>query len=186
MYVLLALRSALLWMLAEVIAEKQNIGLQARVSLLLGPEIERQSCQIINLRHGVTIFREIDALHVALAAVAGLDPRVLKLLGRINRQLVLVLLATVGTKHAPKLPFRTAKKTDQRTFCAIAVLTKHRQLWRIATSRTLPQVIRGLDLLLSQETSLPIHGDEDPLNCGVRGTGRILDDEEKYWSVLSA
>ena len=47
-------------------------------------------------------------------------------------------------------------------------------------------LIRGLDLLLSQETSLPIHVDEDPLTCVVRGTGRILDDEEKYWSVLSA
>jgi rod shape-determining protein MreB len=47
-------------------------------------------------------------------------------------------------------------------------------------------LIRGLDLLLSQETSLPIHVDEDPLTCVVRGTGRILDDEEKYSSVLSA
>src|ERR687889_332946 len=45
-------------------------------------------------------------------------------------------------------------------------------------------LIRGLDLLLSQETSLPIHVDEDPLTCVVRGTGKILDDEKKYWSVL--
>ena len=47
-------------------------------------------------------------------------------------------------------------------------------------------LIRGLDLLLSQETGLPIHVDEDPLTCVVRGTGKILDDEEKYWSVLSS
>ena len=46
-------------------------------------------------------------------------------------------------------------------------------------------LIRGLDVLLSQETGLPIHVDEDPLTCVVRGTGRILDDEEKYWSVLA-
>jgi rod shape-determining protein MreB len=46
-------------------------------------------------------------------------------------------------------------------------------------------LIRGLDLLVSQETGLPIHVDEDPLTCVVRGAGRILDDEEKYWSVLS-
>ncbi len=45
-------------------------------------------------------------------------------------------------------------------------------------------LIRGLDLLLSQETGLPIHVDEDPLTCVVRGTGRILDDFEKYRSVL--
>ena len=46
-------------------------------------------------------------------------------------------------------------------------------------------LIRGLDVLLSQETGLPIHVDEDPLTCVVRGTGRILDDEAKYWSVLA-
>jgi len=45
-------------------------------------------------------------------------------------------------------------------------------------------LIRGLNLLLSQETSLPIRVDEDPLTCVVRGTGRILDDPEKYRSVL--
>ena len=44
-------------------------------------------------------------------------------------------------------------------------------------------LIRGLDVLLSQETGLPIHVDEDPLTCVVRGTGKILGDEEKYWSV---
>jgi rod shape-determining protein MreB len=46
-------------------------------------------------------------------------------------------------------------------------------------------LIRGLDVLLSQETSLPIRVDEDPLTCVVRGTGRILDDPEKYRSVLT-
>ena len=47
-------------------------------------------------------------------------------------------------------------------------------------------LIRGLDALLQQETGLPIHVDEDPLTCVVRGTGRILDDFEKYRSVLTA
>ena len=46
-------------------------------------------------------------------------------------------------------------------------------------------LIRGLDILLSHETSLPIHVDEDPLTCVVRGTGRILDDPEKYRAVLT-
>jgi rod shape-determining protein MreB and related proteins len=47
-------------------------------------------------------------------------------------------------------------------------------------------LIRGLDVVLSQETGLPIHVDEDPLTCVVRGVGRILDDEQKYFSVLSS
>jgi rod shape-determining protein MreB len=46
-------------------------------------------------------------------------------------------------------------------------------------------LIRGLDVVLSQETSLPIRVDEDPLTCVVRGTGRILDDPDKYRSVLT-
>ncbi|HET9065985.1 MAG TPA: rod shape-determining protein [Gemmatimonadales bacterium] len=46
-------------------------------------------------------------------------------------------------------------------------------------------LIRGLDQLLMQETGLPVHVDEDPLSCVVRGTGRILDDFEKYRSVLT-
>ena len=46
-------------------------------------------------------------------------------------------------------------------------------------------MIRGLDVLVSQETSLPIRLDDDPLTCVVRGTGRILEDPEKYRAVLA-
>ncbi len=46
-------------------------------------------------------------------------------------------------------------------------------------------LIRGLDRLLQHETNLPIHVDEEPLTCVVRGAGRILDDLQKYSTVLS-
>ncbi len=46
-------------------------------------------------------------------------------------------------------------------------------------------LIRGLDLLLQHETNLPIHVDEEPLTCVVRGAGRILDDIPNYRSVLT-
>jgi rod shape-determining protein MreB len=45
-------------------------------------------------------------------------------------------------------------------------------------------LIRGLDRLLAEETGLPIHVDEEPLTCVVRGCGRILDDMAKYRGVL--
>ena len=45
-------------------------------------------------------------------------------------------------------------------------------------------LVRGLDKLLKHETDLPIHVDEDPLTCVVRGGGRILDDLTKYRTVL--
>jgi rod shape-determining protein MreB and related proteins len=47
-------------------------------------------------------------------------------------------------------------------------------------------LIRGLDTLIARETNLPIHVDEDPLTCVVRGAGRILDDVAKYRGVLTA
>lgn len=45
-------------------------------------------------------------------------------------------------------------------------------------------LIRGLDKRLAHDTQLPIHVDDDPLTCVVRGTGHILDDETRYWPVL--
>ena len=45
-------------------------------------------------------------------------------------------------------------------------------------------LVRGLDTLLREDTGLPIHVDEEPLTCVVRGTGRILDDLPRYRSVL--
>lgn len=46
-------------------------------------------------------------------------------------------------------------------------------------------LIRGLDRLIQHETNLPIHVDEEPLSCVVRGVGRILDDLQKYRTVLT-
>ncbi len=46
-------------------------------------------------------------------------------------------------------------------------------------------LIRGMDRLLQHETNLPIHVDEEPLSCVVRGVGRILDDPQKYRTVLT-
>lgn len=47
-------------------------------------------------------------------------------------------------------------------------------------------LIRGLDVLIARETNLPIHVDEEPLTCVVRGAGRILDDITKYRGVLAS
>ena len=46
-------------------------------------------------------------------------------------------------------------------------------------------MIRGLDRLLQHETNLPIHVDEEPLTCVVRGAGWVLDDVQKYRGVLT-
>jgi rod shape-determining protein MreB len=45
-------------------------------------------------------------------------------------------------------------------------------------------LIKGLDKRISEETKLPVFVGEDPLTAVVRGTGRILENLEKYKSVL--
>ncbi|HET7275567.1 MAG TPA: rod shape-determining protein [Longimicrobiaceae bacterium] len=46
-------------------------------------------------------------------------------------------------------------------------------------------LIQGLDQLIERETNLPIHVDEDPLSCVVRGAGMVLEDWHKYQGVVS-
>ncbi len=45
-------------------------------------------------------------------------------------------------------------------------------------------LLRGLDRLLRQETNLPVNVAEDPLTCVVRGTGKVLDNFNRYTKVL--
>jgi rod shape-determining protein MreB len=45
--------------------------------------------------------------------------------------------------------------------------------------------LRGLDRILALETGLPIHVDDEPLTCVVRGAGMVLDDWDAYRGVLS-
>ncbi|MDZ4724122.1 MAG: rod shape-determining protein [candidate division Zixibacteria bacterium] len=45
-------------------------------------------------------------------------------------------------------------------------------------------LLRGLDKLLRQETNLPVNVADDPLTCVVRGTGKVLENFQKYTKVL--
>ena len=46
-------------------------------------------------------------------------------------------------------------------------------------------MLRGLDKRISQKTKLPVHIAEDPLACVAVGTGKALDQEETFSTVLS-
>jgi rod shape-determining protein MreB len=46
-------------------------------------------------------------------------------------------------------------------------------------------LLRGLDRLMAAETGLPIHLDQEPLSCVVRGAGMVLDDWDRYHGVLA-
>lgn len=46
-------------------------------------------------------------------------------------------------------------------------------------------LLRGLDKRLREETNLPVYVAEDPLTCVVRGTGKVLEDLNRFGKVLS-
>jgi rod shape-determining protein MreB len=45
-------------------------------------------------------------------------------------------------------------------------------------------VEKSWPMSVGDETDLPIHVDEEPLTCVVRGAGRILDEFERFRNVL--
>ncbi len=47
-------------------------------------------------------------------------------------------------------------------------------------------LLRGLDRLINEETGIPVHIAERPLDCVVDGTGKLLDNIEELQDVLNA
>jgi len=45
-------------------------------------------------------------------------------------------------------------------------------------------MLKGLDTKLQEETDLPVIMAEDPLTCVVRGTGKVLEDMNRYYKIL--
>jgi rod shape-determining protein MreB len=45
-------------------------------------------------------------------------------------------------------------------------------------------LLKGLDERLRLETNLPVHVAEDPLTAVVRGTGKVLENMNKFMKVL--
>lgn len=46
-------------------------------------------------------------------------------------------------------------------------------------------LLRGLDILISEQTLMPVHLADDPLTCVVRGTGLVLEDLDALKEVLA-
>jgi rod shape-determining protein MreB len=45
-------------------------------------------------------------------------------------------------------------------------------------------LLRGLDMLLAQQTKMPVHIADDPLTAVARGTGMVLEDLDSLKDVL--
>ena len=46
-------------------------------------------------------------------------------------------------------------------------------------------LLRGLDKLISRETGMPVYIAEYPLDCVAEGTGKILEDLDKFEDALT-
>ena len=46
-------------------------------------------------------------------------------------------------------------------------------------------LLRGLDKLIEKETGMPVYIGEDPLDCGAKGTGKVLESIEQLHELLS-
>ena len=87
----------------------QKIALQLRVSLLLGPQIERDRRHLIHDRFGQSAFRKVHRLDVAPATVATFHADVLEFLRGIDRKFGMVLFPASWTDDAPELPLCEAE-----------------------------------------------------------------------------
>ena len=50
---------------------------------------------------------------------------------------------------------------------------------------TKDEILKNIDKLISQDTGLPVTIADDPLSCVAIGTGRALENEELFSTMLS-
>src|ERR1022692_2275672 len=98
----------------------EQIQLQLGVSLRLRPQVERDRRELIHHRFGAAALGHVHSFDVGAATVAGFHADVLHFFGGVDGELGVVFFAASGTDDAPELPFRDAKRADQRTLAAVS------------------------------------------------------------------
>lgn len=83
-------------------------------------------------------------------------------------------------RHSIKALIDNIKATIEETPPELVADIMHRGIYLVGGG----SLLRGLDRLVSEETRIPVHVDEDPLTAVVRGTGIILEDIDKLVDVL--
>lgn len=83
-------------------------------------------------------------------------------------------------RHSIKALIDNIKATIEETPPELVADIMHRGIYLVGGG----SLLRGLDRLVSEETRIPVHVDEDPLTAVVRGTGIILEDIDKLAEVL--
>jgi hypothetical protein len=103
----------------------KEVKLHLLVAVLAGPEIEGDGGEFVDDRVGEAGFGEVDGLEVLPAVVAAVDANVGKLVGGINRELLMIFFAAVGADDAAEFPFSQAEGTDEAALATIAEGTQN-------------------------------------------------------------
>src|SRR5713101_9467930 len=82
----------------------QEVGVEARIAAVVGPEGKGNGRQIVDNGHGIPIRRQINGPQIKLAGVAALHANVGKLLRNVHWQFFFVLLAASSAKNSPEVP----------------------------------------------------------------------------------
>src|SRR6267378_241986 len=90
----------------------ENVRLQLYISVLYGPETQRDRCQFVHDGHRVAVLGEVHRLDVMVASIASIYLNVAELVCGVECQLLYVFLRTGGAYNSAKFPLRRAQRTD--------------------------------------------------------------------------
>lgn len=104
----------------------EQVELQLFVTVLAGPQIERDGRELVDDGNGEAGLREIDAFQIRVAGVANVDAHVRNFRRGIISHLGLTLLPARGTINSTERPFVRAEHANQKFLRTIAFAAQHR------------------------------------------------------------
>ena len=155
---------------------------------IAGDKLDEAIADYIRHKHSIVIGeRTAEDLKINIGSAIPQDPELS--MGIHGRDLIEGLPATkditsVEIREALLPPLgeiiKTIKKTLEETPPEIAADIMDRGIVLTGGGA----LIRGLDKLISEETQMPVYIADEPLDCVVIGTGRVIDDIEYLHSAL--
>ena len=118
------------------------------------------------------------------------------LIERLNSNVDLInqmshyIIASGGKRLRPLLLLLSARATnykgkDHYKMEMVEHLMENDEKNASIYKKNLDKALKNIDKLISKETGLPVHIADDPLACVAIGTGKALDQEETFSSMLT-
>ena len=85
--------------------DPKQVCLHLHISVLVGPEVQRDRRQFVNNRHRKAVLGEVDCFDVVATGIAPFNSNVVELTRCVNRELVDGLFPTGGAQNSSVCPF---------------------------------------------------------------------------------